>query len=210
MSKRICLFVFLLVVSVCVGARIYYVNENAIKPNKTEKYEMNELVPIEENIFYDITENMSGYKVKVNSAQLLSYHEFLERYNYEEDTEFPVVDEESFFYPEMVIDVNVTIQNSNTEYTNFSQGIDFIYYNLVGTDFVLPFCYDLFVIANPQMEGASSFALRPETEMEFHLPFYFSPSQKINPIPVKLVENAELFLEICYYPEKKVIKVEVE
>ena len=187
-----------------IAVRILYVNRGISYP-PVQEYAMGEDVPLENNIMTDDYENMMGYSVAVNEAVILSYDEFLKKYHYSEKTDGQLFQKDELTYPEMVYDLKVVIKNNNTE--DFEdRGIDFRMYRLTALDFQLQISDTLYAVANPSMEnGEMTFRLLPKDEMEFHLPFYFTPSSPLEPIKTEELQNTNLCLPVCYFPEQKQI-----
>lgn len=208
--KRIFLGLVSLILIVVVGVRIWQVNKEVdIPPVFT--YEMGEEISIGKNIFLDYTEQMDGYTVTVNRAEMISYEDYLAKYHYEEDSNDPLFEEDDFSFPEMIYDLHVTVKNTNeTDDPNDNSGVAFLNYHLIGTDFLLQVNSQLYEIANPDMEQnfMMGFRLRPDSEMDFHLPFFFSPSSIMSPIQVDTVMKDDVYLTVSKYPEAKLILIE--
>lgn len=193
-----------------IGVRIWYVNKDIDLP-PVHTFEIGEEVPIEQNIFLDDFENMDGYTVTVNNAEIVSYDEFLAKYHYQESDDSPLFEEDDMNFPEMVYDLHLTIKNTNlTEDLTEHKGINFLNYHLTGTDFLLQISEPLYMIANPNLktEIFEGFRLRSETEMDFHLPFYFAPSSIMERIQVEDILNDNVYLVVSLYPNQKQILIE--
>lgn len=208
MRKIICGITAVILLS-AVGVRIWYVNRDIVYSEEIT-YAMGEEAFIGKNIFYDDIENYEGYSVTVNRAELLTYEEYLDKYDYVEDEEFPVYEDNGYWFPHMIIDVDVTVRNTNSEET--PGGIDFLYYSLWADDFEVQHDLLLFDIANPDLpqEQMYQFAVRPGTEMDFHFPFSFDPETENRPVTMKDIENNDLYLWLSYYPQKVQILIETE
>lgn len=196
--------VLCLTAATVIAARISYINRGISYP-PVHVFAMGEDVPLENNIMTDDYENMMGYSVSVDEADILSYDEFLKKYQYSEKTDGQLFQKNELTYPEMVYDLKVVIKNNNTE--DFEdRGIDFRMYRLTALDFQLQISNTLYAIANPSMEnGEMTFRLLPKDEMEFHLPFYFTPTSPLEPIKTEELRNTKLYLPVCYFPEQRQI-----
>ncbi|WP_062105419.1 DUF5028 domain-containing protein [Bacillus niameyensis] len=207
--KKILIGIVSIVLLVIVGVRIWYVNKDVdIAPVYT--YKMGEEVAIEEDFFLDDYEDMNGYTVTVNNAEIMSYEEFLAKYQYEESEDSPLFEDGDMLFPEMVYELHLTVKNTNpTEDIYDDSGIAFLNYHLTGTDFLLQISRQLYEVAQPNLEVnmMMSFRLRPETEMDFYLPFYFQPSAKSMPIQVEDIMNDDLYLVVSKYPNAKRILI---
>lgn len=195
-----------LVLVILVVARIWYVNRD-IDEQITETYSIGDEVTIGNNIFYEDYEDMSDYTVTVKGAEILTYEEFLDKYNYKEKESESLFEEGDMTFPEMVYDVDIVIRNVNKE-ENELGGINLFNYMLVTSDTLLQMSAPLYEISNPTLEdGTMQFKLRPDTEMEFHLPFYFQPSTNYLPISVEKIRNADLRLVVSLYPVQQEIQI---
>lgn len=202
--KKVIFGILTILVVILMAIRIEKVNENIPYP-EIKEYKMQEEVPIGKNIFTDDYENMDGYSIVVKEAEIFTYDEFLEKFQYNEETQEKLFQGDEITYPEMVCNVRIVVKNRN-EKDDPDKGIDFRNYALYGEDFQLQLNELLYAVANPDMEDRQmSFRLRPETEKEFSLPFYFSPSGKVEPIQVEEVINGKLYLPISFHPEHRQI-----
>ncbi|MBM7542283.1 DUF5028 domain-containing protein [Amphibacillus cookii] len=208
--KKILLVLLYAILLIGLSIRIWYINKDVTVP-PVSLFEIGEEVAIEKDIFLDEFENMDGYTVTVNSAEIIPYETFLAKYDYQEDEENPLFEESDMTFPEMVYDLHLTIKNTNTiDNPEKHSGINFINYQLMGTDFSLQISDPLYMIANPDLEGkvADGFRLRPETEMDFHLPFYFAPSSIVERVEVEDIKEDNVYLTVSLYPTAKQILIE--
>lgn len=205
--KKVIFGIAAIALGVLVVIRIESVNKNITYP-EIKEYGMQEEAPIGDNIFMEDYEKMDGYSVTAEEVELLTYDEFLEKFQYDEEAQGQLYEKDDMVYPEMVYNVKVKIKNNNKE-DDPDKGIDFQNYVVYGEDFQLQISAQLYAVANADMEsGQMSFRLRPETEMEFYLPFYFSPSRKIESLQIEEVLNSKLYLPISLYPEQRQIVLE--
>ncbi len=205
--KKILLGLLILLTGGLLAVRIERVNRQIVYP-EIKEYGMGEEVEIGDDIFMEDYENMDGYSVTVEEAELLTYHEFLEKFQYDEETQGQLYQTNEMLYPEMVCNVKITVKNSNSK-DEPDKGIDFLNYALYGKDFQLQLSELLYYVANPDMEdGLLSFRLMPGTEKEFYLPFSFRPSADVEPIQTEEVRNSRLYLPVCLYPEQRQIVLE--
>lgn len=208
--KKILIALLCTTLLVGISVRIWYVNKDIDLP-PVLKFEMGEEVAIERDIFLDDYENMDGYTVTVKNAEIVSYENFLEKYDYQESEDDSLFEEGDMAFPEMVYDLHLTIKNTNlTEEPNERKGINFLNYRLTGTDFLLQISDPLYMIANPDLktEIFEGFRLRPDSEMDFHLPFYFAPSSILEKIQVEDILNDDVYLAVSLYPNQKQILIE--
>ncbi|HHU18990.1 MAG TPA: DUF5028 domain-containing protein [Bacilli bacterium] len=208
--KRIIFSTLSIVLLIGIGFRIWHVNQ-AVDLPPVNNYTIGEEVAIGDNVFLDNFENMKGYSVIVNQAEILPYEDFLEKYNYIDDEEAPLFEEGDTFYPEMVYDLNITVKNTNqTEDPMEHSGINFLHYNLYGTDLVLQISNMLYLVANPELEYGvtDGFRLRPNSEMDFNLPYFYSPSDIVQPIQTKAIERDQVYLVVSMHPVVNRILIE--
>lgn len=198
--KKIVLAVLSIGLCLAVGIRIYATNKNIEGPT-VETYKMGEEVFIEDNIFWDKYENSKGYTVTVNSGELMTYEEFLT--SHKQDVE--KVKNGS----EMVVNLRITVRNTNEE-DHGQIGIFVGEYRLIDGDCRLSKDSELFMIANPTVPDSQYIAIRPGTEMDFEIPFVFSPNHIAYAIPVKRVVNHEFYLSVSLYPIQKNIQVTIK
>lgn len=207
-KKKYVFIVFGLLLAAIIAVRIWSVNKDR-KKITVETYSIGEEVAIGNNIFYDAVEDMSDYTVTLKEAELMSYGEFLEKYQYEEDPENPLFKEgiDDLVFPEMVYDLALIVRNINTEERE-EVGMDLIPYMLILDDQILQQNDRLYEVANPTIpDGIRQFRLRPGTEMEIHLPCYFQPSGKTSPISVEDVQDGNPRLVVSLYPVRKEIRI---
>lgn len=209
--KKILMSVLSFILLVAVGIRIWYVNKDIDLP-PIYTFSMGEEVEIGEDIFLDDVENMEGYTITVNGGEFMSYKEFLTKYDYEENKADPLFEKDAALFPEMVYELHVKVKNTNTieDDPDDESSFSFFDYHLIGTDFLLQISRELNEIANPALKDNDmmSFRLRPETEMDFHLPFYFAPSSKIDPIDREDIKKDNVHLVVSLYPHAKQILIE--
>ena len=72
--------------------------------------------------------------------------------------------------PEMVYDLKIRVRNTGKELRE-DTGMDFWGMPLQGKELYVDTNDALYDRMNPQAQGSMQFALRPGSEMEFHLPF---------------------------------------
>lgn len=193
---------------ILVGTRIWYVNKD-IKTTPVERYKKGEEVFIENNIFWDDTENMKDYSITMKDTELLSYEEFLKKYDYIENKENPLFEngKDAPEFPEMVFDLELEVKNMGTE-DREDTGINLLKFQLIMDDYVFQQSQELYEVANPDIpDGTRSFRLQPGTSKIIHLPCYFQTSGKIEKIPVKDVEEADVRLLVSLYPVQKEIYI---
>lgn len=208
--KKILIVLLSITLFVSIAVRVWIINKDIDLP-PVHTFGIGEEVSLEQNIFLDDYENMDGYTVTVNHAEIVSYDEFLKKYNYQESKNTPLFEENDISFPEMVYDLHLTIKNTNTtDNPDKYNGINFLNYQLIGTNFLLQISDPLYMVANPNLEAKISegFRLRPNSELDFHLPFYFAPSSNMERIQIEDIMNDKVYLVVSLYPNEKKILIE--
>ena len=202
MRKKVIIFIIaFLVVCGLISWRVVEVNRGREEVPVTT-YQMGEEVILGDNIRLGSysNENLSDYTITVNSAEILTYQEYLDKYNYVEDPENPLFEPYVSNYPEMVYDVNITVRNISD--VAGDGGVDLTFYTIYGTDFYMQTSSPLYTIANPHVAGGiERFALLPGAEKEISLPFYFQNFRGMR-LDVEDIRSEELVLPLTYWPEQ--------
>lgn len=208
MKKRGILLIVVILLAIVSVVRITSINGKE-KNIVQEYYKMGEEVEIGKNIFLDDIENADGYTITVESAELLDYVEYLEKYDIEKEMADSIFGEETnVSFPEKIVDVMIKVKNTNTE-DDYEKGIVVYGYLLADKDCRLKITLDLFYLANPTVTS-SIFGLRAGTEKEFSVPFYFHTKDKVDPISEKRVLNGNFSLAVSLYPVQKNIQINVK
>lgn len=112
--------ILLVLALMCIGIRIYFVNQRAAQPNY-EYYTLGEWLEYDESYMLSANENTKGYSVRVLEASLMSYKEYMEKYNFPLDTlvknyEHVVLEEDiDDIYNLSIIDVKFEFKNDSSE-----------------------------------------------------------------------------------------------
>lgn len=182
-----------------------------IESPEVVQFEKGEEAEIGRNIFNDRVENMNGYSVTAESARIMTYEDYLKKYGYNEEEDGVLFEEDSMLRPEMIYEVDILVKNHNKE-DNTGCGISYSDYKLTASDFMLSVSSPLYWIANDIAEENQnlmmSFRLRPESEMRFHLPFYFAPGSPAESVSEETVRDANLQLVLSLYPEQRQILID--
>ncbi|WP_062046895.1 DUF5028 domain-containing protein [Bacillus sp. JCM 19034] len=203
--KKIIVSLFVLALIGCYSVRVWSINQNVPLP-PVYTYKIGEEVAIENDIFLDAYENMNGYTVTVDEATILSIDDFIDKYD-----AYNRLEEWEGDITEMVYDLTITIKNTNVmdDPLDDFNGMQLIHYNLIATNFTLSYNSELFQMANPdlaELDMMSSFKLRPESEMQLHVPFPFSPNSQLKS-SVETIKNNDLYLYVSLYPNEKRILI---
>lgn len=206
--ERIGLTLVVLVLTAIIGLRISGINKDRILTVQ-EDYKIGEEVILGDNTFDSKSFcDYSDYSVTVEGYEILTYEKYLEKYQYEDDPDYPFYTSDNGLYPEMVYDVELTFRNLNDQ-ENPESGINMFPYKLYGTDFWMDTSDLLYQISNPIAKDVMwQFMLRPGTSMSFHVPFYFQPSAKQWAVSLEKCMQDDIYLVVSEYPVRKVIHLQ--
>lgn len=173
--------------------RVQYIKANEkYKEAPVKFYRMGEEVPFERDITMDFT--MEGYSIKVNDAEVMTYEEFLKKYNIEGTNNMP----------DKVYDVSVTLKNKGADEKT---GVNFMDFYLQKNAAISSLEVDLYAMANPDVNGSYAVALRNDSEMEFHLPFALW-KENFRRKTWDNIENYGLNFVATLYPNKKIVSLQ--
>lgn len=119
MKKKIWM-IFIVLTLISIGIRIYFVNQRADKP-RYEYYSLGEWLEYDGSYMLSANENTKGYSVRVLEASLMTYKEYMEKYNFPLDTLVKnyehVISEGNIddIYNINVIDVKLEFKNDSSE-----------------------------------------------------------------------------------------------
>lgn len=188
-------FIIAFVLCVCIGVRIYAVNQT-VEDVPVKIYELGEKVPFENDVFY--SDNMKGYSLKVLSAEVKTTEEFLKDYGASAED---IPDSQ---YSPKVYDLYVEISNedntetgiflwdlqlqSNAAYGSFND----VYYRVANAD---------------KGYEDTAVAVRPGTSVSLHLVFGM-PSQTFTDKAYENIEDLDMKLVLSLYPTKKMVRLQ--
>lgn len=168
----------------------YRVVNQKLKAAPVLEYSIGEEVKMEQDIL--INDTMEGYSIRVNQAEVLSYKDFLKKYN---------VEDEYSYVPDKIYDVEVTLRNIDAD---DEVGINLAEFYVQGVAVCAGLDINLLEQANPVLNGVYAIALRKDSSMSIHLPFglYEENFKKdvwnnLNDFPMNFV--------VTLYPTKKIV-----
>lgn len=175
------------------------INGQASTP-EVESYSVGEWVPMEEDMLVS-GEQMEGYEVQVVNYDLMDLEEYQKKYQ----VEFTEKEKKEFELPEKIYDVTVKVRNTSDRLEE-EMGMNFFFLVLQGKELYGDTNDALYERVNPEAQGTMQFALRPGTEMEFHVPFnlrkeWFRKKQW------EKVEDYPFYIVFTKYPVKKVVEL---
>jgi len=194
MKKRLVIVFVVLFLALCLGRFIWF---NEKYPDVTRMYYgQGEFVPLEKDVVY--IDQMDGYEVRVNGAQVMYLEDFFQKYSVTEEQKAELY-EGYMVPPEALYDITITLKNvDNTE-----TGISFADWVIQSDDIWCDFHDVLYRIANPGVD-TSHVALRTGSEMEFHL-IYNLREERFLPEVWQNIQNYPMWITITCYPVKKMI-----
>lgn len=180
-------------------------NSRAI-PQLVEYYEPGEYVEIGDNFFFDATEHMNGYSIKVNSAKLYDYEKYLIDNGHNELLE--TLKKNGRDHSEYLVMLDVNIKNEDNK-TGKVMVRKFTLYN---NALYLMSDFEVWCEIDPYFKGYSSLMFQADTENKMHIPF--TPSDYDfntagDEIERRLLEE-DFYFCICEFPVRKMIRVPIE
>lgn len=136
--------------------RYRFVNQK-LKAAPVKEYSIGEEVKMEQDILINYT--MEGYSISVNQAEVLSYKDFLKKYNAED---------EYSYVPDKIYDVEVTLRNIDA---NDETGVNLSEFYVQGVAVCAGLDTNLLAQANPDLNGMYAIALRKDSSITIHMPF---------------------------------------
>lgn len=171
------------------GWRVEKVNSQIKMPEK-EEYDIGEWVKFQDDFLINYT--MKGYELRVNETQVITYDEFLKKYNAED---------EYSYVPDKIYDVEITLKNVDADDTT---GINLSEFYVQDIAVCAGIDINLCSIANPDFGGAYEIALRKGTQIIVHLPFSLY-EENFRKDVWDNIENRDMNLVATLYPTKKVV-----
>lgn len=189
-----------LIILAAVGFRAYQLNTEAVRID-TEHYAMGEWVSLDDTILSSRSSEFPGYSLKVKSAQVVSYNEYIEMYGLDKSKISPGLDEKS------VVDVELEIRNEG----NDKSGIPLMALLLVPERKNTYYIWrdELWLESEPNSKDVLFIATRVDSEYATHLPFTrnnFNPDQTAFKKPIN---DKSFSLVVSHAPVRKVIDVKV-
>ena len=204
--KRACLFLFLILIGLflvlCIWGAVQ-TNRNKISP-QVETYYVGETVDIGKNFFADSAEDPSGYTIRVNSAELVNYEDFLSSNG---GNVADLYFSSGYPAPKYTYLVNVTICNEGNE-TGAIMALNYALYN---QSLKIPVDYYLWGLMDENFSGEPGFRLRTNSEMNITIPFtpMTSDTGINNEKITQRMESEEFYFCISEFPVRKQIQIRV-
>lgn len=205
MAKRKHYFIIICVSCILLafwGYRVWKINNEAVIVPQ-EEYEKGEWVnldacKIEQNAV------MTGYEIRVEDTSRMSLDEYLKKYASEEEiTEYwQKIENHVAVKPDEIYMVHVKVRNTG-EVSDNSNGISWLWMYLIDKDKLMDMNAVLYPYANRSAGGSVSFAMRPQTEMDFYLPYTvlyrYIDKEDVDEIPFKMM--------LSKFPVMKLVRV---
>jgi len=205
------IFVITGIVFLVALVALWYLNFNALNDHaikqETKYYETDEFVEFEKDFFYNSTENNEGYAIRVNSAELINYKEFMESHGVEIKEENYTPD---FPMPKYLVLLNVTFKNENSE----GMGIDLRWLTLTRGSMSMSIDFEALALADDFFDGFTGFKIMPNTEADINIvysPESLGHSQGLAFDEVnKALEEDDFYLTASLWPTRKLIRVTLD
>ena len=168
----------------------YHAVNQKLQAAPVQEYSIGEEVKMEKDILINYT--MEGYSVNVNQAEILSYEEFLEKYNAED---------EYTYVPDRIYDVEVTLKNIDADEET---GINLAEFYVQGLAVCAGVDTNLLNQVNPDLKGEYAIALRKDSTLNIHLTFGLYEENFRKNVWNNLDEFNMNFI-VTLYPTKKII-----
>ena len=184
-------------------ARIAYVNATSLK-RITAIHTVGDVVELDGSFTDTATENTKGYSVTVESAELLSYEDFMNRF----DRPLDYLSENS---RKSTVLLKLKYVNQGNETGGVSTSRLFLFNNSFSQYFA--FDSDYFSIANPQIDRkVQGIRIRPGTEYVIYYPYIleYGPELKSYLDILQPHTTESFYLQVSMYPVKNLIKVDVQ
>lgn len=175
-----------------MGFRIWYINSSVITI-PVETYKVGEWVELD-GAFQDVSyENTDGYSLRVKSAAIKSYSDFVREYGESEDYM------EEDIRPELVLDVEFEFSNKG----NTEGQIELFQYFVEGRYFTMVPNSSLWFLTVPKGEGQMGFVLDQDTSFEFHVPYIFRQMGSVE------LTGEKIHIIASRAPVKKMIEIQL-
>lgn len=185
-------FIIILLLAIAIAGRIYYVNKNATE-KVTEIYSTGEWVELDGDFMWEAIENTEGYSVKVDSAEVYTYEDYMKKYNKPEDY---FADLSKF----NILELSISLKNEN----NTDGGIYIKQFNVFPKNLNMCMYYDTDLAYLSEQKLSDGITIKPNTEYDLVLPYSLYDGR------LKSIEvNDTYYLMISDYPTRKLIKIEL-
>ncbi|MBD5545230.1 MAG: DUF5028 domain-containing protein [Lachnospiraceae bacterium] len=178
------------VLLVLAYAQRYRAVNQKLKAAPVQEYSMGEEVKMEQDILINYT--MEGYSVSVDQAEVLSYKEFLKKYNAED---------EYSYVPDKIYDVEMTLRNIDAD---DETGVSLAEFYVQGVAVCAGLDTNLLDQANPDLKGMYAIALRKDSSITIHMPFGLYEENFKKDVWNNLNDFNMNFV-VTLYPTKKII-----
>lgn len=207
-KKRIKTVILIAVITlICVLLILWFfqyreTNRKAIR-EKAEYYSMGEFVSLDDNFFIDRAENLNGYSIRVNNAQLVDYKTYIE----ENGGEVLTPASDSIKLPKYMILLNITMKNEG----NKDGAYNVQKLALYNKSLKIPVDVDAWMQADKNYTGSAFLMLIENSEADITIPFTpFVSVASTNPSELeKVMENEKFYFCISEFPVRKMIEVTI-
>lgn len=193
-SHVVKLIVFAVIFALLGSVYVYRVKKvNEILPKtETISYKVGDTIDFGEDIM--INYPMTGYSIRVNDSNVLTYEAFIKKYN---------AKDEYTFVPDKIYEVNVTLNNEDAE---DDIGISLYEFYLQKNGALSSVDTNMLSIANPKLDGVADIALVKNSSFDITLTFGLYDYQ-FDKHTWENLEDYGLNLVVTLYPTKKVVSL---
>ena len=204
-SKKIICIILAIALTLFCAYRIWYVNSKAYQFS-LEVYSVGEWVSMDGNYFNSDAEKTDGYSVRVSSAEVLTYEQFMERFG--KDTDYLA---EASQYDVVLLKIDFKNDSDSTD-----GGVYVMEYNLFTETRARFFnkSNDYMKIANTDLpKNLIGVNCQPGTEASMY--FVYTTDGRadfvsyLQELEAKGTKNFTMYINLCRYPVKKSVKLEL-
>ena len=187
--KYLCVFTALTVAIFGYVNRYKSVNEEIKNPPVFE-YIVGDWVDMDDNFLINYT--MKGYSLRVIRSEVLSYEDFLKKYE---------IEDEYSYVPDRVYNVEIELRNKDAKE---DVGVNLAEFYVQGLAVCAGIDTDLLSQSNPVLKGEYAIALKKDTSIKINMPFALYKENFRSDVWDNL-ESFDMDFVATLYPIKKVI-----
>jgi len=185
-------YIIILLLAIAIAGRIYYINKNAIK-KETVIYSTGEWVELDGDFMWNDIENTKGYSVKLDSAKVYTYEDYMKKYNKPEDY---FADSSKF----NILELSISLKNED----NTDGGIYIKQFNVFPKNLNMCMYYDTDLVYLSEPKLTDGVTLRPNSEYSLALPYGLYDGR------IRSVKTEDTYyLMVSNYPTRKMIRIDL-
>ncbi len=200
-KRKIILIICIVLTIILMGLWIFRsssVNSAAFR-QEVQHYSTGDNVELDGNFFFDGKENTNGYSIRVNSAEIKDYKEFLKSYGKKDEDLYDI---------KYVCLLNITVKNEGND-TGYLSAMGFALYNGAVQ---LPLDFEIWNLIDESIDGNMVLKLRKDSEVTLTLPFTAQVSdEEVNSDKLNhRIENDTFEFVVSDFPIRKLIEVKFQ